>query len=156
MGFEDEIPSDNTSSKKNKSKPKELVQMDVKDVDGMNLFDKVAAYKSAIKIIQGELEIAEDNLKDHIRHKFVENIALLKKNGFKVSDYFDRTVKIVPSDRTMNDILDKVEDPDKVEEYVRKVSTIAIGTPNFDGDSDKAKEKIVGVLNESGIFTLET
>jgi hypothetical protein len=41
---------------------------------------------------------------------------------------------------------------DKVVGYLEKVSTIAIGTPHFDGDSIKAKEKIVGVLDDAGIF----
>jgi hypothetical protein len=84
--------------------------------------------------------------------KVKEIIDLMKQNGFKISDYFDRTSKVVPSDRTVSDILDKVDDPAEVEEYFTKVSTIAIGTPTFDSDSLKAKEKIVSVLNESEIF----
>lgn len=219
-GFADEIPSEDNDNKKKKGKVKEQVYIDVNDVDGMNLFDKVAGYKSAIKIIQGELEVAEESLKDNLRHRFVETgmrskvkpdsieaqgdlssatisfkkgisvidkdtlsefkslginvsvvekvgfkkaildddekvkaiIDLMKKNGYNISDYFERTEKVVPSDRTVNDILDKVNDPDQVENYFRKVSTIAIGTPSFDGDSLKAKSKIVDVLEESGIF----
>jgi hypothetical protein len=219
-GFADELPSDDNNGKKKSSKPKEQVYIDVNDADGMNMFDKVAAYKSAIKIIQGELEVVEDDLKDNLRKRFVDTsmktktkpdsieaqgdlssatisfkkgisvldketvaefkeigvnvsvvekvsfkkavldddekvkeiIDLMKKNGYKIGDYFDRTEKIVPSDRTVNDILDKVNDPDQVENYFRKVATIAIGTPNFDGDSLKAKAKIVDVLDESGIF----
>jgi hypothetical protein len=219
-GFSDELPSDDNSDKKKKTKAKEQVYIGVNDVDGMNLFDKVAGYKSAIKIIQGELEIVEETLKDNLRERFVETsmktktkpdsieaqgdmssatisfkkgisvldkqtvedfksrginvsvvekvsfkksvlddeqkvqeiIDLMKKNGFKIGDYFDRTEKVVPSDRTVNDILDKVDDPAEVESYFRKVSTIAIGSPNFDGDSLKAKEKIVNILDESGIF----
>jgi hypothetical protein len=219
-GFADELSNDDSGKGKGKSKPKEQVYIDIDDNDGENLFDKVAGFKSAIKIIEGELEIAEVTLKDHIRRKFVENgmrskvkpesieaqgdvstatvtlkkgvsvidtntvgefkslginvstvekvafkkavlddeskvkqiIDLMKKNGFKIGDYFERTEKIVPSDRTMTDILDKVDDPDTVENYFRKVGTVAIGTPSFDGDSLKAKEKIVQVLDKSGIF----
>lgn len=220
-GFADELSNDDSGKSNSKSKPKEQVYIDVfDDNDGTNLFDKVAGFKSAIKMIQGELEISEDILKDHIRRKFVENgmrskvkpesieaqgdvstatvtlkkgisvidantvsdfkslginvstvekvafkkavlddeskvkqiIDLMKKNGFKIGDYFERTEKIVPSDRTMTDILDKVDDPDTVENYFRKVGTVAIGTPGFDGDSLKAKEKIIQVLNNSGIF----
>jgi|688.fasta_scaffold16738_13 hypothetical protein len=218
--FADEIPSGDDNKNKGKSKPKEQVYIDVSDNDNMNLFDKVAGFKSAIKVIQGELEIAEDTLKDYIRKKFVENgmrskvkpesieaqgnvstatvtlkkgisvidpetiglfkslginyttsekvgfkksvlededkvkkiIDLMKKNGFKIGDYFERTEKLVPSDRTMNDILDKVNNPDVIENFFRKVGTVAIGTPSFDGDSLKAKEKIVGILDKSGIF----
>lgn len=218
--FSDELPDNDGGDKKKKGKVKEQVYIDVNDVDGMNLFDKVAAYKSAIKMIQGELEIAEDTLKRDLRMRFVETgmrtknkpdsieaqgdlssatisfkkgisvldkdtveefksrginvsvvekvafkkavldddekvkeiIDLMKQNGFKISDYFDRTAKVVASDRTVSDILDKVDDPAEVEEYFTKVSTIAIGTPNFDSDSLKAKEKIVTILNESEIF----
>jgi hypothetical protein len=219
-GFADELSNDDSGKGKGKSKPKEQVYIDVNDNDGSNLFDKVAGFKSAIKMIEGELEISENILKDHLRKKFVENgmrskvkpesieaqgdvststvtlkkgisvidantvsdfkslginvstvekvafkkavlddetkvkqiIDLMKKNGFKIGDYFERTEKIVPSDRTMTDILDKVDDPDMVENYFRKVGTVAIGTPSFDGDSLKAKEKIVAVLENSGIF----
>lgn len=219
-GFADELSNDDSGKGKGKSKPKEQVYIDIDDNDGENLFDKVAGFKSAIKIIEGELEIAEVTLKDYIRRKFVENgmrskvkpesieaqgnvstatvtlkkgvsvidantvgefkslginvstvekvafkkavlddeskvkqiIDLMKKNGFKIGDYFDRTEKIIPSDRTMTDILDKIDDPDTVENYFRKVGTVAIGTPSFDGDSLKAKEKIVQVLDNSGIF----
>jgi hypothetical protein len=219
-GFADEIPSDGAADSKKKSKPKDQVYFSDKDVDGMNLFDKVAAYKSAIKIIEGELEVAESSLKSVLRQRFAQEgmrthtkpdsieaqgeissstvsfkkgisvldkkaqtdfknlginfsvvekveikktvlqdqskvdqlIDLIKSAGLKVSDYFDRTEKIVPSDRTTSDILDKVKDVSKVVEYFEKVSTIAIGTPHFDGDSIKAKEKIVSVLDDTGIF----
>lgn len=219
-GFADELPADDGNDKKSsKKKDREKVYMDVSDGE-MNLFDKVAAFKRAIKIIEGELAPAEDALKDHIRRKFVENgmrtkikpesiefqgdvststvtfkkgisvidaptinefkdlgvnvatvekvgfkksvldddakvkqiIDLMKENGFKIADYFEMTKKVVPSDRTVNDILDKVDDPDMVENYFRKVGTVAIGTPMFDADDSKAKAKIVEILNESGIL----
>ena len=220
MGFADEIPSDDAGDSKKKSKPKEQVYFADVDAEGMNLFDKVAAYKSAIKIIEGELEIAETDLKSVLRQRFAREgmrthtkpdsieaqgevssstisfkkgisvldkktqedfkglginfsvvekveikkailqdsskvdqlIDLIKDAGLKVSDYFDRTMKVVPSDRTTSDILDSVKDLDKVVGYLEKVSTIAIGTPHFDGDSIKAKEKIVDVLDDTGIF----
>lgn len=220
MGFADEIPSDDAGDSKKKSKPKEQVYFSDTDADDINLFDKVSAYKSAIKIIEGELDIAETDLKSALRQRFAQEglrthskpesieaqgelasstisfkkgisvldkkaqtdfknlginfsvvekveikksvlqdqskvdqlIDLIKSAGLKVSDYFDRTEKIVPSDRTTSDILDKVKDVSKVVEYFEKVSTIAIGTPHFDGDSIKAKEKIVSVLNATGIF----
>ena len=219
-GFADEIPSDDAGAAKKKSKPKEQVYFSDTDVDGMNLFDKVAAYKSAIKIIEGELEVAETSLKSVLRQRFAQEgmrthskpdsieaqgdiasstisfkkgisvldkktqgdfkdlgvnfsvvekveikktvlqdqskvdqlIELIKSAGLKVGDYFDRTEKVVPSDRTTSDILDNVKDLDKVVGYLEKVSTIAIGTPHFDGDSIKAKEKIVSVLDDTGIF----
>lgn len=218
--FADELPDNSNNKKGSKKKDREQVYMDVNDNDGMNLFDKVAGFKSAIKVIQGELEISEEALKDHIRRKFFENgmrtkikpdsiefqgdlststvtfkkgisvidadtlgefkklgvnvsvvekvgfkksvldddakvkqiIDLMKKNGFEIADYFEMTKKVVPSDRTVTDILDKVDDPDMVENYFRKVGTVAIGTPSFDADSVKAKEKIVNILNESEIF----
>jgi hypothetical protein len=220
-GFADEIPSDDAGSSK-KSKPKEQVYFADTDVDGINLFDKVAAYKQAIKIIEGELEIAETDLKSMLRQRFAQEgmrthtkpesieaqgkdasstisfkkgisvldkktqtdfknlgvnfsvvekveikknvlqdqskvdqlIDLIKSAGLKVSDYFDRTEKIVPSDRTTSDILDNVKDVSEVVGYFEKVSTIAIGTPHFDGDSIKAKEKIVRILNATEIFKI--
>lgn len=71
-GFGGVVETKETSAASKKKDYEKVTFSEVSPVDGVNLFDKVSALKQAKAMLENELKVFEDELKEHIRHRFAE------------------------------------------------------------------------------------
>ena len=114
------------------------------DKPTQDLFKKAGISFEQKKTVQFKKEVIEDD------DKVAKVIAAFKSAGLDPKDYLDMSSKVVPCEKTINDILDNVIDPAVAESYIKKSTTVAI---RILSDFDKARGVLMDILEKAKILT---
>lgn len=113
------------------------------DKPTQDLFKKAGISFDQKKTVQFKKEVIEDD------DKVAKVVAAFKSAGLDPKEYLDMSVKVVPCEKTVNDILDKVSDPAVAESYIKKSTTVAI---RILSDFDKARGVLMEILEKAKIL----
>lgn len=94
-----------------------------------------------------------------IKKNVLENVDMIKKitgalqkSDINPNDVFERTIKVVASNKTIDDVFEKVSDKSEIKDLLKKVSQITIMQPHFSDDPVDAKTKVSEIIKSFGVF----